>query len=265
MTEPSSTQPLQARGLGCALDPERWLVRGLDLQLEPGTVTVVVGPNGSGKTTLLRTLMGLRAPQEGEVELGVETLARVPLRTRAKTLAWLPQRTDLPWGLPVERLVMLGRAPHLPTFGGPRRRDHAEVGEALRQVGAEHLAHRDVRTLSGGERQRVLLARLLATRAPTLVLDEPCTALDIGHALRLLELARALASSGHALLVSMHELDLARRYGDTALLLRGGTQGEHLLGPASEVLQPTRIAEVFKVDAKLVDGELRFAPEPPES
>jgi iron complex transport system ATP-binding protein len=239
----------------------RCLVRDLDLELAPGAITVVVGPNGSGKTSLLRTLLGLIRPQAGTVRLDGRPLTEHALRERARAIAWLPQRTELPWAMPVERLVMLGRAPHLSALAGPSAHDRRAVDEALIRVGVDHLRDRDVLTLSGGELQRVLLARLLATAAPLLILDEPTTALDIGHALGLLELCRELAASGHGILLSLHELELARRYGDRALLLCG-EQGEWQAGECHEILTPDRLARVFGVDVELATDQLRFTPRP---
>jgi iron complex transport system ATP-binding protein len=238
---------------------DRWLLRGTNFALEPGSITMVVGPNGSGKTTLLRALLGLRPIDEGRVLLGERPLADWSARARARVCAWLPQRTELPWSMPVEQLVMLGRAPHLSALAGPGPADADAVASALDRVGASMLVGRDVRTLSGGELQRVFLARLLATQAPWLLLDEPTTALDIGHALGLLELARTLAASGHGILMSLHDLELARRFGDVALLLRGDGQGGHVLGPVADVLEPSLLAEVFEVEAALIEGQLRFA------
>jgi iron complex transport system ATP-binding protein len=237
----------------------RWLLRGASFTLEPGSVTVIVGPNGSGKTTLLRSLLGLRPLDEGRVLLGDRPLAAWSSRERARVCAWLPQRTELPWSMPAEQLVMLGRAPHLSALAGPGPADASAVASALARVGADTLGRRDVRTLSGGELQRVLLARLLATQAPWLLLDEPTTALDIGHALALLELARTLAAAGHGILMSLHDLELARRFGDQALLLCGDNEGGHVLGPVAEVLTPTLLADVFEVEVALVEGQLRFA------
>ncbi|KIG14218.1 Heme ABC transporter, ATPase component HmuV [Enhygromyxa salina] len=248
---------LRAENLGLRV-AGRWLIRGCSFELSPGTVSVIVGPNGSGKTTLLRALLGLIPPDEGSVWLDGIPLARHSLRARARACAWLPQRTELPWGMPANELVMLGRAPHLSAFAGPGRADDLAVAAALARVGASELSTRDVRTLSGGELQRVLLARLLATQAPMLLLDEPTTALDVGHALGLLELARALAASGHGVIMSLHELELARRYGDRALLLRGDDVGGYVLGAAEDVLTPRLISEVFEVGTTIVDGQLRF-------
>jgi iron complex transport system ATP-binding protein len=254
---------LRGEGLDIAVpgrrEQPRWLVRGLDLEVRPGAITVVVGPNGSGKTSVLRTLLGLVEPQAGRVWLDDRPLLEHRSRERARAIAWLPQRTDLPWQMPVERLVMLGRAPHLSALAGPTPKDRRAVAEALDRVGASALRERDVLTLSGGELQRVLLARLLATEAPLLILDEPTTALDIGHALALLELCRELAASGHGVLLSLHELELARRYGDRALLL-AGERGEWQTGECREVLTPERLAGVFGVEVDLADDQLRFSP-----
>jgi ABC-type cobalamin/Fe3+-siderophores transport system ATPase subunit len=248
---------LRAEGLGLRM-AGRWLIRDCSFELAPGTVSVIVGPNGSGKTTLLRALLGLIQPAEGRVLLDEIPLSRYGLRARARVCAWLPQRTELPWGMPAEQLVMLGRAPHLSALAGPARVDALAVAAALARVEATELAHRDVCTLSGGELQRVLLARLLATQAPLLLLDEPTTALDVGHALALLELTRTLAGAGHGVIMSLHELELARRYGDRALLLRGDDAGGYVLGSVEQVLAPGLISEVFGVGVALVDGQLRF-------
>jgi iron complex transport system ATP-binding protein len=126
----------------------------------------------------------------------------------------------------------------------------------LQRVDIEALADRGIESLSGGERQRAMLARMLATRAPVLILDEPTTALDVGHALRLLELVRDLATSGHAIVMAMHDLELARRYGDDAVCLTQ-TEAFHL-GPTSEVLRPEVLSDVFDVRVELVADALRF-------
>nr|MCH9685073.1 ABC transporter ATP-binding protein [Deltaproteobacteria bacterium] len=156
------------------------------------------------------------------------------------------------------QLVMLGRAPHLSRWRGHGTRDDVRVDEALRRVQARTLAGRRVSTLSGGERQRVMLARLLATDAELLLLDEPTTALDVGHALRLLALCRTLAADGTAVVVAMHELDLARRFADRAVCLGAGDNGEHHEGTSTEVLTAAVLGQVFDVDVREHAAGLSF-------
>ncbi|MCA9706776.1 MAG: ABC transporter ATP-binding protein, partial [Myxococcales bacterium] len=232
-----SARSLRIEGLGghVAGPPPRWLFRGLDLTITPGELWALVGPNGSGKSTLLRCLAGLRPPEEGSVWLGEARLSALPARERATRVAYLPQLTPLYHDLEVRQLVMLGRAPHLSRWRPPAAEDVRRIDLALERVHATTLASRRVSTLSGGERQRVMLARLLATEAPLLLLDEPTTALDIGHALRLLALCRELAAEGAALVLALHELDLARRHADHAVCLGAGPDGQHRKGPSAAV------------------------------
>lgn len=253
---------LRAEGLGAHVPgpPARWLLRGLGLAIAPGEVWALVGPNGSGKSTLLRCLAGLRKAEEGTVRLGDRPLHETPGRERAKRLAYLPQLTPLYHDLRARQVVMLGRAPHLSRWAGPSAEDERRVDEALARVDATGLAERPISTLSGGERQRVMLARLLATGAEILLLDEPTTALDIGHALRLLALCRDLAADGAAVVLAMHELELARRYADRAVCLGVGHDGEHRHGAAADVLTPEILGPVFDVDVQEQAGELSFHP-----
>lgn len=250
----------QVLGAHVAGPPERWLFRELHLTIAPGEVWGLVGPNGSGKSTLLRCLAGLRPPDEGRLHLDGRPLLDVPARDRAMRLAYLPQLTTLYHDLHVRQLVMLGRAPHLSRWRGPEPEDERRVDEALARVQASELATRRISTLSGGERQRVMLARLLATGAEILLLDEPTTALDVGHALHLLALCRELAADGAAIVLALHELELARRHADRAVCLGVGPDGAHHLGPAAEVLTSEILGAVFDVDAREHPGGLSFHP-----
>lgn len=252
---------LRTRGLGLVVgQPPRWLVRALTLEVGPGSITAVVGPNGSGKSTLLRALCGLEPPHAGEVRLRDQHLAAWPARERAKQIAYLPQSTPLVHDMKARQIVALGRAPyrHRLQLGG-----HAEdpaVAAALASVSATALARRQVSTLSGGERQRVMIARMLATGAACLVLDEPTAALDIGHALALHQLLRSLADDGRCVVIAMHDLGAARALADQALCLgRRDEGGTHYVGPTAAVLDPGVLGPVFGVGVRLHDGMLQFS------
>lgn len=250
-----STVALRCEGLGRRVSEDRWLYRDAALSFGPG-LHAVVGPNGSGKSSLLRDLIGIRTLQHGRVRLGDAELRTLSPKARARAIAYLPQIQALPYDRRVSDLVMLGRAPHRGLFGMPTREDEEAVRAAMRACEVESFADRGVLSLSGGERQRVMLARLLATRAPILVLDEPAAALDIGHTLQAYALLRQLADETSCVIVAMHELDLALRFADQVLLLG---RPEIQAGPPSQVLQPQRIGEIFEVDAQIVGGDLRFS------
>ena len=254
---PRVTAVLRAHGLGHRV-PGRSLFADLSLDLHPGRITAVVGPNGAGKSTLLRLLAGLDSPQHGSVHLGDDDLRALPARLRARRLAYLPQRTDLAYDLRLHELVLLGRAPYLPAFGSPAASDLAAVDAALTRVGLHPLRDRSARSLSGGERQRLMLARMLVSDARVHILDEPTAALDIGHALAFLAHLRRLADEpGAAVILALHDLDLARRFTDHAVLLGGDRV---LTGPVEHVLSASNLGPAFGVTVHERDGHLLFDP-----
>ncbi len=220
----------------------RVLLRDTDLSVAPGTMTVVVGPNGTGKTTLLKSLCGL-VPVGGQIKLGGTPLAALDPRARARSIAYLPQQTQSAPGLTVRDAVQLGRLPHRSRLAGPSAIDHAQVDACLDRVGMRAFAARALQTLSGGERQRVMLARMLATEAPVMLLDEPTAALDIRHALEFLQSLRDLVRANRAVVLALHDLPLADAYADQVICLPG--DGTTTVGPPAEVLTTARIHEVF--------------------
>lgn len=243
-------------------DGGRWLYRHLTHDFPESKFSVLIGPNGSGKSTLLRQLAGVSveashqssAWREGDVSLGEQSLRHIAAVDRARQVAYLPQHTPLYHDLSVRAVVMLGRSPYLHRFAPPSSTDEEAVRDALADVGAADLIDRRVMTLSGGERQRIMLARMLAAQVPLLLLDEPTTALDIGHALDFLELCRRLVSKGTTIIMAIHDLNLARRYADSAVCLTNKVSGETVRGTAAEVLSADVIGEIFAVNARPQDA-----------
>src|SRR5690606_32226480 len=121
---------------------------------------VILGPNGAGKSTLLKVATGLRRPARGSVRYDGEPLDGIDAATLARRRSVLSQHLEMPFRLPVEDVVLMGRCPHFARV--PRRRDRERVHEALALVGMTARRAQAYPTLSGGERQKVQLARVLA-------------------------------------------------------------------------------------------------------
>nr|WP_236218555.1 heme ABC transporter ATP-binding protein [Pseudomonas rhodesiae] len=219
----------------------------ITLDLLPGEVLGVLGPNGAGKSTLLSTLSGELREDQGNVWLDQQALSAWSGAQRAQRLAVLPQTSTLDFAFRVEEVVGMGRLPHQTG----KTRDEQIIAAALQAADVGHLSGRNYLALSGGERQRVHLARVLAQLWPgeagqTLLLDEPTSMLDPLHQHTILQAIRAFADRGAAVLVILHDLNLAARYCDRMLLLEQGRP--YGLGTPTLVLQPEIVKAVFGLE-----------------
>jgi iron complex transport system ATP-binding protein len=226
---------------------------GIGFAANAGEIVALIGPNGAGKTTLLRAVLGLVPHEAGRIALENRDTRSIPSAERAKMVAYLPQSAEVHWPLSVERLVALGRLPHLDAFHSPGEGDQEVIEKALFCVDAMGFRGRDVHSLSGGERARVLLARALAVEAPLLFADEPVAALDPRHQLILMELFRKLAGEGRTIIIVLHDLALAARFADKICLLDRGKMVS--IGPAQKVLSDENMAQVYGVSVKRDQGE----------
>ncbi len=233
-------------------DPDRLpALRGVELRVMGGERLALVGPNGAGKSTLLRCLTGLLRPTRGQVTLDgipVEDLSRAAIATR---VAVVPQQVTLPFAMPVEEVVALGRIPHEDPLLGLRPDDRQAVAAAMERVAIVRFARRDARQLSLGERQLVLLATALAQETAVLLLDEPTVHLDLRHQVATMELlARLGESEGTTVVAVLHDLHLAAHFFPRIVVLDGGRVVAD--GPPREVLTEDLVRGVFGVDPAVV-------------
>ncbi|MFI4953940.1 MAG: ABC transporter ATP-binding protein [Burkholderiales bacterium] len=224
--------------------------RNLSLAVAPGQCWAILGRNGAGKTTLLQTLAGLRPAAAGTIELAGLPLGQLSPRDIARRRAVLPQDDSDAFAATVLETALVGRHPHLSRWQWEGAEDLAITRAALAAMDIGEAEARDVRTLSGGERRRVALAALLAQQPDLLFLDEPSSHLDLAHQLALLDRLTSLARTQHkAILMVLHDVNLAVRCCDHALLLDRGTAQA---GPAAELLTAARLSELYGVPLQAV-------------
>jgi iron complex transport system ATP-binding protein len=227
------------------------VVHDLDVVIPDGRITGIVGANACGKSTLLRGLARLLKPTAGTVILDGTDIHRRPTGEVARTLGLLPQQPVVPTGVTVTDLVGRGRYPHQSGFRRWSPEDDAIVAEALDLTGTIDLADRLVDELSGGQRQRVWIAMALAQHTDLLLLDEPTTYLDLAHQIDVLDLLAELnASRGTTIVMVLHELNLAARYADHLIAMRGGQIRAE--GTPDEVITEDIIRDVFSLASRVV-------------
>lgn len=203
--------------------PGRTLLHPLSLDISGAGVCGLIGHNGSGKTTLLWLLARQRAPSRGRLTFLGRDMADWPGRAFARQLAYLPQNPPLAPGLTVRELVALGRFPWHGTLGRVTDRDRAVEETAMARTSIISFADRQVSSLSGGERQDAWIAMCVAQESRCLLLDEPISALDVSHQVDVLQIIRDLnRAHGIGIVVVLHDINLAARFCDELLALRGG-------------------------------------------
>jgi iron complex transport system ATP-binding protein len=243
---------LELREVSVDLDGHE-IVRGVSLAVASGEWVTVIGPNGAGKSTLLRAIGGLTS-WRGAIELSGRPAASLGRRERARLVAMVPQDPVVPPGMIVVDYVLLGRTPYMSPLGRETAADLAAVDAVLDRLDLHGFAGRRLESLSGGERQRVFLARALAQGAGLLLLDEPTTALDIGHQQEVLDLVDELRRDrGLTVLATMHDLSIAGEYADRMVLLAGGRVVA--AGTPRAVLTEALLAEHYRARVRVVDGE----------
>jgi len=244
-----TTPALRAAGLTLGYD-ERSVVHGVDLDIAPGSLTVLVGANASGKSTLLRGLSRLMTPLSGRVLVEGRDATALRGRELARILGVLPQSPIAPEGIIVADLVARGRYPHHGIFGGHRSDDDAVVAAALDATDAAELASRRVDELSGGQRQRAWIAMALAQQPRILLLDEPTSSLDIAHQTEVLDVLRAEVARGMTVVVVLHDLTLAARDADEVVVLADGEIVAR--GSAEQTMTPAVLQRAFGIEALLL-------------
>jgi iron complex transport system ATP-binding protein len=246
---------LRTEGLRVAV-PGRVLIDDLECEIRAGELVALLGGNGTGKSMLLRTLAGLREPDAGRVLLQGAAITTYRRRDIARSLGFLPQDPEAAPQGAVADSVLLGRFAHLGFWEPAGLADADRVRRALVRVGLDGFAGRDLGSLSGGEQRRAAIARLLVQSPSIYLLDEPTNHLDPAQQIGVLETMRALSREGAAVIVSLHDPNLALRFADRVALLAGDGTIELLGTSELETRHLGRLYGLHYQEARI--GNLRF-------
>ena len=245
---------LQIQDLSIGYPEKADILRDVSFEVNRSEILALIGPNGSGKTTLLRGITGILPPRSGRISFDGKDLADMSPRERAGLISVVPQTASLPQGYTVFESVSHGRTPYLNWYGRLSDTDQSFIDNAIHLTGLDDYKTSEVSALSGGEQQRTVMARALAQNAPVMILDEPTNCLDLHYQISLLNLTREICREKQlAVLLIIHDLNLAARFADRVAILHNGTIAGS--GTPREVLRPDLLSEIYRTPVKVLSDE----------
>jgi len=221
------------------------VLKDVTMNAKEGEIVCLLGPNGAGKSTLLKCILGALKPQKGRIIINGDDISNLNPIELAKLIGYVPQVIEQTFPLTVFEVILTGRLPHLSWT--PRQSDLEAVRTAMRLLGIENLAWKNLSELSGGQRQKVLLAMALAKEPSILLLDEPTSNLDLNSQLEVMDVIRDVVEDGKTAIVALHDLNLALRYADRVVVMKDGRVIAD--GKPAEVLEEDVIEGVYGVKA----------------
>ena len=226
----------------------RPLIEKINLSIEKGRILTLIGPNGSGKSTILKNITKHLEKIAGVVTIENDNISKWSNKELAKRLSvMLTERID-PELMTCEQVVAMGRYPYTNHFGSLTPGDRQVVEESLHMVRAEELAERPFTDISDGQRQRIMLARAICQQPEIIVLDEPTSYLDIRHKIELLDILRKMAREKNvAVVMSLHEIDLAAKISDQIICVKGDRI--RLFGTPEQVFTGERVKELYELES----------------
>ena len=227
---------------------DKKILDGVSIHFEPCKIHGIIGPNGSGKSTLLKNICRIWEPQSGTILLQGKNYRSIPRKELSRLVTLVPQNTAVGFPISVFDIVSMGRNPHWGRFEGMKQKDREIIEQALQQTTIYALKDRNINELSGGEGQLAIIARALATEASLILLDEPTAELDIKHTLAIMHILFELRAQRKTILITVHDLNLARKFCDTISIIHRGKI--FYSGAPAEAFSPENIKQVFDVQVR---------------
>lgn len=226
------------------------VLKDVNISIEQGVFTCLLGKNGAGKTTLFKTILRLLPPLKGEVILNGKHQKEYSHKELAKVISYVPQAHGMPFPYSAFDVVLMGQYVHAEgffNFPGKQNKDIAL--QSIKTLGIEKLAYMQFEKLSGGEKQMVLIARAIAQRPLFIAMDEPTSNLDIDNQSKVMQSALLLKEKGYGVIINTHSPDIAMRYADKVILLKNG----HVInsGSSTEIMDSKVISDLYNTDVEI--------------
>jgi iron complex transport system ATP-binding protein len=218
----------------------------VNLELNAGTTTCLIGKNGAGKTTLFKSLLGVLPLLKGEIKIDGKNINRWKRRDYARIVAYVPQASALPFPFTVFDVVLFGRTAHLSHFASPGKYDRQVAEECLEKLKISHLQNRIFTQLSGGEQQMVIVARALAQQPAFLVMDEPTSSLDFGNQIKIIRQVNELKNDSLGIIMATHSPDHAFMCRADVIVVHKGKIWKS--GDCSHVITESILKEIYGVE-----------------
>lgn len=222
------------------------LIQDIEIKVGRGQILTLIGPNGAGKSTILKSITRQLSLLGGTVYLDQKSMTEMSGKEVAARLAVVLTERLRPELMTCEEVVGTGRYPYTGRMGILTEKDWEKVHEALKLVHGEELADCDFTEISDGQKQRVLLARAICQEPEIIVLDEPTSFLDIRHKLELLTILKNMVREKNvAVVMSLHELDLAQKISDLVVCVHGNQIEKY--GTPEEIFSSEYIQKLYGV------------------
>ena len=220
------------------------VLHDINFSLSYGQMVAIIGPNGAGKSTLIKAILNLIPYKVAGSSIEGQPLEDLRDKARAKILSYVPQSIELMGEITVYQWCEMARFSHQSFGFGLGNSDKAAIDYAINACDLQSLKMVSMNNLSGGERQRALIAGALAQEAKVIVLDEPTSHLDPGHAIEILSLLRRLNKEcGQTIICVSHDINQVYQYFDFVYALKNG---EYLFDGATElVINRTALSQLY--------------------
>ncbi len=242
---------IQLNNLSCGYGKKR-VLNSVNLSINRGELTCIIGKNGIGKTTLFKSLLGLLPIMDGEININGRDIDRYSAKELAQQISYVPQAHNTPFPLSVFDVVLMGQFAHQHgLFSKTTNQNRVIAMDCMKMLGIEKLKDKNFSKLSGGQKQMVLIARAMAQQPTFIAMDEPTANLDLGNQVTVLKTAVMLKNEGYGVIMNTHSPEQALQYADSLIMLQDG--GVAMSGSPTDILKSDVVSQLYNTPIELVE------------